>query len=377
MTAPEPTVGRLLDEASALYRGGQLDRAAVLLTAAAIQPAPTPEMRLRVLFSLGVVEEERGNTDAAVAHYEAAAAQSPGRGAVFSRLALLRMRRSWSAKPPPEKAVDSEPTRRVSMSQLGRMGRFCDQLSQYVLLRCYARRHGLSAEVPDWIGRHLFTLDDPAPAAPLPALPADTKAVSALLNAFAGSTPPITGHDLPAALCWAMFETDAYWDLLARDKAFVQGLFRPVPTVAAHGDQAMAALRQRGTTIIAVHLRRGDFRIAAPNRMTSETAVLEMLDALWPTLPNPVLYLASDEAAAVAPAFARFAPVLADELARPLPGAEYFLDWHVLTQADAVAVSLSRFSWVAAQLNGKARAFYAPATDGLLRPFNPWKGRLL
>ncbi|HYG89649.1 MAG TPA: hypothetical protein VD978_25725 [Azospirillum sp.] len=377
MTVPEPTVAHLLQEARTLHRLGHRDRAIALLAAEAARPALALEMRLNLLLLLGMIEEERGNLDAAIVRYETASALSPGHGLFFSRLGLLRMRRSWSARLPPRETPGGDPARRVSMTELGQMGRFCDQLSQYILLRCYARRHDLTPEVPDWVGRHLFALDDPAPADPLPALSPDARSVPAWLGAFAGTAPPLVGHDLTAALCWALFGTDVYWRLLARDKTFIQGLFRPVPTVAVHADRAMAALRQRGTTVVAVHLRRGDFRTAAPDRMTSEAAVLEMLDALWPTLPEPVLYLASDEAAAVAPAFARFAPVLADDLAPPLPGADYFLDWYVLTQADVVAVSLSRFSWVAAQLNGRARAFYAPSASGALRPFNPWEDRLL
>lgn len=53
------------------------------------------------------------------------------------------------------------------MRLLGTNGRFGNQLLQYAFLRLYADGHGLSCQTADWIGRDLFDLDDPFPAADL------------------------------------------------------------------------------------------------------------------------------------------------------------------------------------------------------------------
>lgn len=56
----------------------------------------------------------------------------------------------------------------ISFKELGRWGRFGNQLFEYAFLRSTARRLGVQFYCPPWIGDELFDLDDAAERAPAP-----------------------------------------------------------------------------------------------------------------------------------------------------------------------------------------------------------------
>ena len=121
------------------------------------------------LYALAVASEALGRTDDAISAYEVACAIVPSNGGPQTYRGVLLLRRVWGAPlpSPPEKRQSADARGRISMSTLGRMGRFGNQIFQYGFLRLYGRIHGLQVEVPDWVGRWLFDLDDPYPGAPL------------------------------------------------------------------------------------------------------------------------------------------------------------------------------------------------------------------
>jgi hypothetical protein len=61
----------------------------------------------------------------------------------------------------------------VSVSCLGNLGRFGNQLFQYAVARKYAELHGARLETPAWVGQRLFHIDDPPVSRPLPRMPFD------------------------------------------------------------------------------------------------------------------------------------------------------------------------------------------------------------
>jgi hypothetical protein len=90
-----------------------------------------------------------------------------------------------------------------------------------------------------------------------------------------------------------------------------------------------------------------------------------------------VLYVASDDAATHRD-FAQFSPITAQDLGERIPGAEMYPDFHVLTQADLLAISNSSFSMCAAMLNARASSFVRPApNERRLIPFDPWSSEIL
>lgn len=304
-----------------------------------------------------------GETARALVAYDRAIAAAPGLGTAFTQRALLLLRPV--APPPPPRAPSGRP--RVMASQIGNAGRFGNQALQYAFLRLYTEHVGLELETPDWIGRALYGFDDPLPGSPLPTLHEDDGAFAAVLADREADRS--AGHDIVGYFCG---DTTPFAPFRAR----IQGWFQPVGAVAAHADAALAALRARGRTVVAIHLRRGDFG-GGRFWIAPERWYLDWLARIWPTLDQPVLYVATD-APALVNRFARYAPLQATDLATPLPGAEFFADHWILSQADVMAASNSSFSITAAMFNARARLTVRPdRQSGELVPFDPWAGPVL
>ena len=311
-----------------------------------------------VLLALGEILERTGRSDEAVPVYDAAIATHPGSGRAFTRRAVILLRRQWGPPPAPHRSAGP----RVMCSSLGANGRFANQLLQYAMTRLYAEDHGLTAEIPDWIGRDLFGRDDPLPGAPLPELSEND---ADICGALSGRVPrDLAGRDL-----WGYFQKDSRDFAGHRDR--FRRLFTPRPPLAALTGAWMVKLDLQGRSLVALHLRRGDF-VKSRAWIAPEEWYLAWLAALWPRLVNPLLYVATDDPATVA-AFKDYAPVTAAVLGPALPGVEFYCDFHVLTQATHLAISNSSFSFVAAMLNERAVAFARPDQQvrGLVA-FDPW-----
>ena len=324
----------------------------------------TQEEFVRLLRRAQALELE-GRTADAIAAYEDCIAANPGHAYPFTRRALLKFRGHFGSPPAPPAQRAEVP--RLTLSVLGQKGRFGNQLLQYGFLRMYAAEHGLAVEAPDWIGRDLFDLNDPARGAPLPAVREDEHDLVASLNR---TVPEVwRDADLFGFCCYPTGGLRRYRDLF-------RNLYRPGRKVAPIAASAEAQLRARGATLVAVHLRRGDF---GEGRFWIAPAewYAKWLRTMWPALQRPVLYVATDDAAA-AQELSEFAPVTARDLGLEVPGAEFYPDFHLLTQSDALAISNSTFSFAAAMLNARARTFVRPAREaGGLVDFDPWDAPVL
>jgi hypothetical protein len=319
----------------------------------------------RALYSLGRTLELQARIDEAIAAYDGAIAANPGHAYPFTRRSVLAFRRAFGPPPAPLKASSATP--RITMSTLGSNGRFGNQLLQYGFLRMYAAEYGLAVDAPDWIGRDLFDLDDPLPATSLPEISEQEVDLPASLNREVAQI--YKNVDLWGYCCYHTARIGRYRD-------FFRGLYQPGRRVAALVEPAIAKLRDGGATLVAIHLRRGDFGHGqfwiAPSDWYGD-----WLDTLWPKLNRPRLYVATDDPSVVAE-LARFQPVVAADLDVVIPGAEYYLDFHVLAAADALAISNSTFSFVAGMLNGRAREFMRPVrAAACLAPFDPWNAEVL
>ncbi|UKJ77594.1 tetratricopeptide repeat protein [Azospirillum brasilense] len=324
----------------------------------------TPGLPTGLLLA-GEVREAQGADREALALYDRAIAAAPGIGTGFSRRAMLLLRRAIGDVPSPRQPSGK---RRLSVSTLGDAGRFGNQLLQYGYLRVCAERNGMELETPEWIGRHLYGLDDPLPGPPLPSLHEEDCGVPALLDGRA--LADADGHDVVGYFCG---DTTP----LALHRERFRALFTPVGAMAERAAAALDRLRARGRTLVAIHLRRGDFGRNDRFWIAPEGWYLDWLADLWPRLDRPVLYLATD-APELAERFSRYRPVLAGDLGTPLPGAEFFTDHWILSRADHVAVSNSSFSVTAAMLNPALRPALRPDRErARLVPFDPWNGPVL
>ena len=316
---------------------------------------------------LGRALAATGRDIEALAAYDRVISAAPGLGAGFSGRALLLLRRAFGPPPAPRPRGAGP---RLAVSRLGSAGRFGNQILQYGYARILAERLGLELETPDWIGRALYGLDDPYPSGSLPVLDEAALDIAALLQGR--DSGACADRDLTGYFCGNTAP-------LAPSRELFRALFTPAGPFADRGAAALAGLRARGRTLVALHLRRGDFAIATAKRfwIAPEAWYLDWLAALWPRLDRPVLFIASD-APEVAARFAAYAPMSAADLGEPIPGAEFFIDHWILAHADMAAVSNSSFSVTAAMLNPRARLFVRPdRRQGGLVPFDPWDAPVL
>lgn len=320
--------------------------------------------------ALAAALESLGRPDAALAAWERAIRCNPGFGEAFTRRALSLVTRRWG--PPPAPAPAGGPGRRLASTVLGRNGRFANQLLQYGVLRLYAARHGLTLEVPPWLGRHLYDHDDPLPG---PALPRVAEAEAAVMASFLGgragvlADPELADRDVSGYFCG---DTTP----LAPFREEFRALFTPGRHLQPHADALLGRLRDAGRTIVALHLRRGDFGWGR-FWIAPVSWYLDWLETVWPTLDRPVLFIATDDPALLRE-FAAYRPVTARDLAEPIAGAEFFTDFHVLCHADQVAISNSSFSFVATMLNRYAGGFHRPdPARRALVSYDPWASPVL
>jgi len=317
------------------------------------------------LLQRAVVLEAHGKRDEAVALYRAAESLLPGHASPFTRLSVIAARRAWGFPPRPRPALPHAQAR-VSMSTLGHSGRFANQILQYGYLRLYAERCRCEVETGDWIGRDLFGFDDPPIARALPVL--EEHAYDAA-GAIAPDARPRSNVDLRG---FYAFPSGHYGHSKARWQSLFQ--FQGPAATALRSGWAKAIAPNR--TVIAMHLRRGDFGYGrfwiAPVDWYHR-----WLESTWPKWRDPLLYVATDDPALIRE-FDRYEPVHAGMFDGIPEDLEYVLDFHALCRAQVLATSNSTFSFVAAMLNQEARAFFRPdPVERRLCPFDPWASPVL
>jgi FkbM family methyltransferase len=259
----------------------------------------------------------------------------------------------------------------VTMSTLGRNGRFANQLFQYLYLRLVAQRQGAVVQTPPWPGRAIYGLDDQDLLRPLPLKREDELPQPERL--FDGSEP------LPG-------DTDFYgWyqvhsRSLAPHREFIRQLFRPVQKFRAALDGVVKNIRAQGSPLVALHLRRGDYGTYDTAQFFRAPAVWyrEWLESMRAEFDHPVIYLCSESPAEVQAHFAGWKTSSFAQLRGIPPDLAFLVDFYVLTQADAVAISNSSYSFFASLLNTQSRHFVRPTLeDRKLVPFDPWDAPVL
>lgn len=258
----------------------------------------------------------------------------------------------------------------VAMSNLGHNAGFANQLFQYAFLKLYGLRHNAAVETPPWPGEAVYGIA-PAPISrPRRMVKGDEWSIRDLAL-WEEKRPPIDvdfwGYFQNVPACWQLHRT------------FLRRLFTPLPAWREPVERWLAQHVPPGATLVAIHLRRGDYRrydVAQKPwfRLIPEAWYLGWLARVWPTLERPVLFVASDERDAVLPAFERYAPLTADALERELPDPRQLADLEIMAHADLLAICNSSFSRMAAILAPEAqRAFIPSVATGTFEPYDPWR----
>jgi hypothetical protein len=283
----------------------------------------------------------------------------------------------------------------LTMSSIGKLGRFGNQLFQYAFLRICAEKSGARVECPVWVGQTLFGHQDSPISKRLPpaielkrdeeqglfdVVPALIPYIEKLADAKSlriGSDALDTG--LANVDLWGFFQFHTRY--FKPHQQYFRSLFQPVDKLKLVLDDGLKLLRSKGKTIVGIHLRRSDylsepragFTLVFPTKW-----YCEWLEGIWAELTDPVLLLCSDDLDSTLDDFAKFSPVTSRDLQIKLPvGMEeldFYTDFYMLSQCDVVCSSNSNFSFVACMLNQQAQMFFRPHWDFSSRfiNFDPW-----
>ncbi|MFN3076002.1 MAG: hypothetical protein ABT940_03800 [Alphaproteobacteria bacterium] len=312
--------------------------------------------------------ERQGKSSDAISLWNTAGDSFPGYALPFTRATHILLRQLLGNPPPPRQPTPGR--RRITMTSLGNNGRYGNQLLQYGFLKVYTTVHGMELEVPDWPGRWIFDHDDPYPQAALSRM-WETQA-----DFFGSLSDPGSGPG----------DIDLYGGF--RDKTPLLEPFRDLwRSCFVLGERAeawlsgfLAPVTRPGSTLVAIHLRRGD--LVNHLLTTPVDLYLDWLRELWPTLEAPMLYVATEDLSMLH-WFAAYQPVYAGMIAPGVaPEMEFLIDFEVLRRARILAISAghagSTFSVTAAMLNQCGGTFYWPhPKERRLLPFDPWRTELL
>ena len=282
------------------------------------------------------------------------------------------------------------------MPALGRLGRFGNQIFQYAFLKIAARASGAEVQTDPWVGQALFGHNDPPVTValePLVEFGSTLESVLEIVPEFMPYLEKTTGRKPGYIPVEAMTDGTRSGNIIGLfqwhssvyrpHKDYFRSLFQPCDDLRPWLDEPITEMRKRGKTIVALHLRTGDYQWLPQMSWTLMPPLrwwAEWLASVWKDLDEPVLYLCSNNVDAVRPWFKEFNPVTSDDFpTRPparLKGVPvgFYRDYYVMTQADVLAASNSTFSFTAAMLNERAKLFVRPHWDFGTRftEFDPW-----
>jgi hypothetical protein len=258
----------------------------------------------------------------------------------------------------------------VSMQTLGQNGRFANQLWQYGFLWFYGLRNNCRVQTPRWIGNMLYGVE---------AEPPDPSFARQAFTVFTGVERHLwTMREPPVNLDFYGYfqEIPEAW---RRHRQLLRRLFTPRTTFTELIDRWFARAVPPDATLVAIHVRRGDYPYFDHNAMPWFRPIpVEWYDAflreLWPTLTRPLLFIATDDAAAVAPHFEAYDPFIAPSSEIVIPELGFLPDFSGLQRCAVQAVSNSSFSRMAALLADDSQIAYLPnmKTQRFER-YGPWQ----
>jgi hypothetical protein len=268
---------------------------------------------------------------------------------------------------------------RVSMARIGHLGRFANQLWQYLFIRMYGLRNGLAIEVPAWDGEELFGFSDARPAAgSSPALPSLALPSLAFLGTGDDDLELWEIDDPPRNV-----DFKGYFQSLppqwAAHRAFIRGLYTLKPEWRGAIDRLHQRLKEDRRTLISIHVRRGDYRSYDHGRRPEFRLVpvdwyRTLLDRIWPGLERPVLRVATDEPETVLPAFAGYDQLDVSFFAADFGIPDHVRDFVMLQEADCLVACNSSFSTMAAVTGRPGQTCWlADFRIHGFTPYDPWR----
>ncbi len=263
----------------------------------------------------------------------------------------------------------------VTVSCLGKQGRWGNQVFQYCFVRSYSRRHNISYQVNPWVGQILCHIEDSPISTKLPKYNEVFSMAGGHQNPdlnrqpWTHSIPPnsheVIGKDFEG---YAQFHTSYY----LQHQRMLQRLFKPNPRIQHRLTPIEEKLAKKNT--IGLHLRRGDtgrdIFYLTPNEW-----YLQWLEKNWGRFDNPQLVIATETPSDVG-VFSAYSPLIVDDLLDrslnkyPLyrylqpdlkdpttESMDWFPDWYLLTQCDVMLIGESTFGFTAAMMSTRIKEF--------------------
>ena len=256
----------------------------------------------------------------------------------------------------------------VSMECLGNLGRFGNQVWQYLFVRLYGLRNGLAVRVPAWEGEKVFGFTDERPAPGQKRAQLNFPGVGDVdLELWEVEDAPrdidFNGHFQNVPPQWRVH----------RD--FVRTMFKLRADWLAAVGALTRSLAADARTLVTVHVRRGDYKrgqhVDPLFRLAPVGWYVKLLDEIWPRLSRPILHVSTDEPRAIRPQFQKFEQLDAGILLRGNPA--HVLDFVLLQEADYLVACNSSFSTAAALLGKRGQTCYIVDFDcESVVPYEPW-----
>ena len=254
-------------------------------------------------------------------------------------------------------------TATITMTTLGKNGRFGNQIFQYAFLKIYALKYHLSVQTPNWIGQELFGHNDSFISSDWPLFRENEFDFAESLLSDLTNYPK--NIDL---FGYFLYHTKYY----VPNQSFFYSLFQPTINIERNFLSFFDNIKTTNRTLIGLHLRRGDFGyddyFIAPCKWYNL-----WLKKHWKNLKNPLLFIASDEPQKVVKSFSKYESITSKDLGINLEFADFYLDFYILSKCDILAISNSTFSFAAAMLNINGKLFLRPDYfEKRLIVFEPW-----
>ncbi len=254
----------------------------------------------------------------------------------------------------------------VSMRCLGNLGRFGNQLWQYLFLRMYGLRNGLSIRVPEWEGERIFGFADQRP---------DSENRYDSLVFFGADDDDLELweiDDAPRNVDFQGFfqQVPSHW---RGHREFIRRLFTLRNGWRGAIERLNAAIE--GRTLVTIHVRRGDYRDGQSPlfRLVPIEWYHAVLDKIWCNVTRPVLHVSTDEPETALPEFEKYEQLDAGFFGLDFAIPDYFRDFALLQYADHLVACGSSFSTMAA-VTGKPQqqCYLVDFNAERFTPYDPW-----
>ena len=287
----------------------------------------------------------------------------------------------------------------MTMSSLGKRGRFGNQVFQYMFLKLCAQVNGAEVEVPQWDGKILFDLNDPTISKQLPPAVEVWESGRNMFDVIPEMIPMIerkTGFScrrvgwnailepVPSCDLWGHFQIHTRH--LRRYRSFIQETFTPAADLTEALTPVFQKLSGQEGPLIGVHVRRGDYakkpRLGCAHTMPIKWWV-NHITKLKERNRDAVIFICSDDLEEVLPAFQELNPVTVHDLDIKLPDRmekmDYIVDFEILKQCQILTISNSTYSFLPSILGNKGKEFFRPvcnSSEPFVR-FDPWNSEPL